>query len=140
MSGFLKALGEAGIPFDPAKEFHGRYHMLTGFQGADKIFRTDEAPTAIVAENDILAIGCIKYCTQNNLPVPQKVAVTGFDDISLAPMYEPSVTSASHPISQMAEAAVQYIASRYKRAPEVDGEQIFKASLVVRRSTDANGI
>jgi len=134
-SGFLQALTEAGIEFDESLEYHGRYRMETGYEGAGKIFGNDKSTTAIVAENDILAIGCIKYCSQHDLSVPEQVAVTGFDDISLASMYEPSVTSASHPLDKMAKAAVQYIASHYKRAPMLEGEQVFKASLVVRKSS-----
>jgi DNA-binding LacI/PurR family transcriptional regulator len=137
-SGFLEALTEAGIEFNDSLEYHGRYRMDTGYQGAEKILKQDKATTAIVAENDILAIGCIKYCSQHNLSVPEQVAVTGFDDISLASMYEPSITSASHPLDKMAKAAVQYIASHYKRAPELEGEQVFKASLVIRNSSSKN--
>lgn len=134
-SGFLKALEEAGIEFDGSLEHHGRYRMETGHQGAEKIFQKDRTTTAIVAENDILALGCIKYCSQNGLSVPEHVAVTGFDDISLASMYEPAITSASHPLDKMAKAAVQNIASHYKRAPALEGEQVFKASLVIRKSS-----
>lgn len=137
-SGFLQALDEAGINFNSSNEFHGKYHTKTGFEGAENILHLDNTTTAIVAENDILAIGCIKYCSQNNIVVPGQVAVTGFDDISLASMYEPSITSASHPVDKMAQAAVQHIASHYRRAQVLEGEQVFKASLVIRKSSDMN--
>jgi DNA-binding LacI/PurR family transcriptional regulator len=129
--GFLQALAEADVTFDPKLEYHGNYRMETGFEGAKSILNTG-SPTAFVVENDVLAVGCIKYCLQHGISVPDQVAVTGFDDISLASMFEPSITSARHPIEQMADAAVRYIVAEDKN--EID-EQIFYAEIAIRESS-----
>jgi DNA-binding LacI/PurR family transcriptional regulator len=131
--GFLQALAEEGVIFKPELEYHGKYRMETGYEGAGTILSTG-SPTAIVAENDVLAVGCVKYCLKNNISVPGEIAVTGFDDIMLASMFEPSITSARHPIERMAETALRYIISNGKD----ESERLFTADLVVRESSIKN--
>jgi len=128
--GFLQALAEEGVVFDPKLEYHGKYRMETGFDGTGDILEKGN-PTAFVAENDVLAVGCVKYCLQNGISVPDQVAVTGFDDIALAAMFEPSITSARHPLELMAQAAVRYVVTGGKE----ESAQVFSAELVVRNSS-----
>ena len=97
-----------------------------------------EIPTAIFAENDILAIGCMKYLLQNNIRIPEDVAVIGFDNIKLSAMYEPSLSTISLPIVQMGEESVKLLVSVINKNNPNNKMLILKNELIVRNSTDKN--
>ena len=95
-------------------------------------------PTAIVAENDILAIGSIKYFLQSKIRVPEDVAVIGFDNIMLSAMYEPSLSTISLPIDKMGEEAVKLLITGINKPYTKSKQVILKNNLIIRNSTDSN--
>ena len=95
-------------------------------------------PTAIVAENDILAIGSIKYFLQSKIRVPEDVAVIGFDNIMLSAMYEPSLSTISLPIDKMGEEAVKLLITGINKAYTKSKQVILNNNLIIRNSTDSN--
>ena len=133
--GFLRALREQRITVLPEHVFHGPYGMDTGYQAARTFLKSDTPPTAIVTENDIFAIGCIKYCHKKKIRVPDDMAVTGFDDIPMAAMYEPPITTLRPSLSEMGEAAVKKLCHLITD-DKVTENPVFEAALIVRRSTD----
>ncbi|MEG1516375.1 MAG: LacI family DNA-binding transcriptional regulator [Clostridia bacterium] len=140
--GYVAALAQDGIAVSPEFVFHGPYGLETGYRAAESALRGTHRPTAVVTESDVFAIGCIKYCLHNARSVPNDMAVTGFDDIPMANMYEPPLTTVRLPVTEMAHAAVDklhaLIARRGEAEPLNKAESIFYAKLIVRRSTDPN--
>lgn len=133
--GFLAALEHAGVGVDPAMVLHGGYSMESGYLAATQLLKRKVRPDAVAAENDVLAVGCIKRCFEDGISVPRDIAVTGFDDIPLSAMVEPPVTTVRLPIEHIGMAAVDTLAAM------IDGSQpavesSFKPFLVARRSTD----
>lgn len=137
-SGFTKALRNAGLEPKPECEYYGDFNLQTGYYAARKFSMLPDMPTAIFAENDILAIGCIKYLLQSNIRVPEDVAVIGFDNIKLSAMYEPSLSTISLPIVQMGEESVKLLVSSMNNRDTKNRLLILRNELVVRNSTDKN--
>jgi len=137
-NGFVKALKGAGLEPEPELEYHGSFNLQTGFYATRKFCMLPEIPTAIFAENDILAIGCMKYLLQNNIRIPEDVAVIGFDNIKLSAMYEPSLSTISLPIVQMGEESVKLLVSVINKNNPNNKMLILKNELIVRNSTDKN--
>lgn len=81
---FLKVLEKNGIPFSRKYYFSGDYRQKSGFSAARIMILSDALPDCIVCANDNMAIGAIKALRENGLRVPEDVAVTGFDDCSMA--------------------------------------------------------
>jgi LacI family repressor for deo operon, udp, cdd, tsx, nupC, and nupG len=94
-----------------------------------------ESPAAIVAEDDFLAIGSMKYLLHRGIKIPDEVAVIGFDDILLSSMYEPSLSTISLPKEQIGSEAVKLLLSRIETPAARNRQVILDTKLVVRNST-----
>lgn len=136
--GFEKALNDAKIPIRTEYVASGKYRFKTGFQSARTFMQLSDPPTAIVAANDVIAIGCVKYLINNGYRVPQDCAVIGFDGISLSKIYDPSISTVEQPIDEMGLKAVELLINSINKPQQTHQQIIFNTKLVVRRSTDAN--
>lgn len=136
--GYVKAVCEAGYALNPAFRHTGDFTLKTGYYAARALYMLPEMPDAIVAENDILAIGAIKYFLQRNIRVPDNIAVIGFDNITLSAMYEPALSTISLPINQMGEESVKLLMSKLTKPGLKNKLVILKNELIIRSSTDKN--
>lgn len=135
--GYIRALREGGVALRPEWIFHGPYCPETGYQAAEAFWRRAERPTAIITEADIFAVGCIKYCHKKNIRVPEEMAVVGFDDIPMAALYHPSITTVRLPIGKLGDCAVETLQQmleekEFARRPAV----YFDTELIERKSTN----
>ena len=69
----------------------------------------DEKPDAIVCGTDMLAIAVNRYLLENGYRIPQDVAVTGYDNISISSMVFPSLSTMAQPIHEMGTAAADIL-------------------------------
>ena len=98
--------------------------ILSGSQGS--------LPTAIAAASDQQAIGALRAARDLNIPVPDSLSIVGFDDIDLAQLVVPRLTSVSQRVDQIATLAVNAIMC----ARDVEIADIHvPADLVTRGST-----
>jgi LacI family transcriptional regulator, repressor for deo operon, udp, cdd, tsx, nupC, and nupG len=128
----------SGLELNPDLVFRGDFNLKTGYHAARKFAMQSNMPTAIVAENDILAIGSIKYFLQSKIRVPEDVAVIGFDNIMLSAMYEPSLSTISLPIDKMGEESVKLLMAGINKAYTKSKQVILNNNLIIRNSTDSN--
>ncbi len=134
-NGYMKAMAVSGYEADPRYIFHNNYTLQSGYNSARKLAMLPDMPTALVAENDILAIGCMKYFLQKKISIPEDIAIIGFDNIPLAAMYEPSLSTVALPITRMGEEAVKIMLSRIDKPALKNKQMILKTDLIVRNST-----
>ena len=95
VTGYLRALQEAGIGFNPAYLIHSDFTSQGGFDAFQELLERDDRPTAIFASNDLMAIGGICAANLANVKIPQQLSVIGYDDIALASFTTPPLTSIS---------------------------------------------
>ena len=99
--------------------------------------------TAIVAANDLLALGCIDAIRDRGLSVPKDLSVSGYDDIALADRLDPALTTISVSYEEMGAVATRLLLDLLtgdNRSIETSYEPIRLApSLVVRSSTGPVG-
>lgn len=81
---FLKVLERYGLPFSRKYYYSGDYRQKSGYSAARIMILSDTLPDCIVCANDNMAIGAIKALRENGIRVPEDVAVTGFDNSTLA--------------------------------------------------------
>jgi LacI family transcriptional regulator len=135
--GYLAALREQGIAADPDLMIPATFDMESGQQGARSLLALPALPTAIVAGNDMIAIGVISTLKKHGKRVPEDVAVIGFDNIPIAALYDPPLTTIAQPLYEMGACAMQAILDRV-RDPALPGvAHTFATPLIVRRSTVA---
>ncbi|GAB2920431.1 LacI family DNA-binding transcriptional regulator [Paraburkholderia jirisanensis] len=135
--GYLDALREAGIV--PLEHWLVHLNSLDYEAGASAAATLmsrmgTDAPTAIFAVSDTLAIGVIKGLRSVGKRVPDDVAVVGFDDISLSAQIDPPLTTIAQPMRELGETAARLLLQRLaNRAAQVPGV-LLPHRLVVRGS------
>lgn len=117
--------------------FEGDFKTDGGRRAAAEILRADPRPTAIVAANDLMAIGALREIKSAGLRAPQDISVIGFDDISFAALAEPQLTTIVIPRSEIGEAAIEALMETLKAPDHLGREVRVGTQLVVRESTGA---
>lgn len=116
----------------------GNHRVDGGHDAMERILSSGARPTAVLASNDLTAIGAIGAIGEAGLNVPNDVSVVGYDDIELSAYTMPPLTTISLPRAQIANAAFQALlhAMRSKGPEPTEGnEQIILPAFVQRRST-----
>ena len=91
--------------------------------------------TAIVAANDLLAISAIRTLESAGLRVPEDVSVVGFDDIPMASLMNPALTTIHQPLSEIGKQAVLQLHKRILDASLPTEHTLLPVELIERRST-----
>ena len=90
----------------------GSYDYQSGYDLARVLLALAPRPTAIVASSDQQAVGALRACADLGLAVPGDVSVTGFDDIPLAWLVTPRLTTVAQPVEETAARAVERLLAR----------------------------
>jgi LacI family transcriptional regulator, galactose operon repressor len=90
----------------------GAFTLESGDEQARAIFTRRELPTAVVAANDLLAMGVLAAAARAGLAVPGDVSVAGYDDIAYAAFTSPPLTTVRQPAREMGEEAVRLLLAR----------------------------
>lgn len=143
--GFEAALEEFGLSAGDALVWSGGaeddYGDLDipdlGRTAARELLAADRPPSAIVAINDMCALGVSASVRDAGLQVGEDVSVVGFDDIMLADLATPPLTTVRQPLPAMADAAFAHLRSGIERtSPGTNGGSLLmRPELVVRGST-----
>jgi DNA-binding LacI/PurR family transcriptional regulator len=140
LDGFRRALDRAGLPAEAALVRCGgngrdgdRDAAAAGRAAARELLGAASAPTAIVANNDMFAIGVCAGVRDVGLEVGRDISVVGFDDIALADLTFPALTTVRQPLPEMAAATVEYLLG--SGATGVGRSVLMRPELVVRAST-----
>jgi LacI family transcriptional regulator len=125
-------LQETGVAII-ADVFRGKFDFESGERIAREVLSRPESEraTAIAAASDQQAIGAVRAARDMGLRVPQDVSIIGFDDIVLAHLIVPRLTTVRQPVTQMAEAAMNQIFDPHGSG----GDKSFMGELVLRDST-----
>ncbi len=135
---YRNAIENSKLAFDKDLMITTEPSFYGGYTAAKQLMRLSEPPDAIVAANDVLAIGGIKYLSSNNFRIPQDVAVFGFDGIQLGSIFDPSVSTMAQPLESMCRAAADMLINRIKYPATKPKQKVFSTQMVIRRSTDQN--
>lgn len=113
LAGYREAIAAAGLDPDAVPLFTGDYRMESGERlAADALAGpAAERPTALICANDLMAIGALSYCRRAGLRVPEDVSVVGFDDLPLASLLTPTLTTIRQPARELGKEAVKLLLS-----------------------------
>lgn len=115
LSGFMVALGEAGIDRRQLHVEQGQFTFRSGLEAAEKLLAARPRPTAIFAANDDMAAATSLVAHRLGLDVPGDISVVGFDDTAIANIVWPALTTIHQPIADMARAAVELLSEEALR-------------------------
>jgi DNA-binding LacI/PurR family transcriptional regulator len=145
LGGYLDALKWARIQVrpswvigDPDGPYGPRYPTyLTGYQAAQRLLKLPSRPTAVVARNDVTAVGVLQALKDAGLRVPDDISVTGFDNIPLAASISPALTTMSQSTEEEGRLAGEFLIARIERPQETIPPRtiMLECNLIVRAST-----
>ncbi len=125
--GYIDAFKEAGLECDSAYIYKTNGRIEEGYSAINRAIQKLPEFTAIACFNDLLAMGAMKSLEENNLKIPQDVAVFGFDNLYLSQFMFPSLSTVDVPKYQLGYRAMEKL---YKQITEE--EQCEKEELPVR--------
>jgi LacI family transcriptional regulator len=135
IEGFKKAFSDAHLAIRPEYLVDGGFELQNGIRGAEQLLSLRYPPTAIVAANDLVAIGAISTLRKYGYRVPEDVSVVGIDDIPMASLLDPPLTTVTQPIYEMGRQGMENILLRIQK-PQLDTfEILFETQLTIRQST-----
>lgn len=105
--GFLSTLEEAGINRRDVVVIEAAYNIDLGRIAMQSLMQTMPRPTAVFCGSDILAAGAIRHCQTSKIAVPGQVSIMGFDNLEVAELVNPELTTLNVPLKAMGEAAAE---------------------------------
>jgi len=133
-SAFLRSLGQHGIDRDARIVEAGDHTVDGGLAAMTRMLHSGCGPTAVLASNDLTAIGMMRAVRRAGLVVPRDISIVGFDDIRLAEFTEPPLTTVRLSRTELGERAFQALLSNLDGQPRRSENKV-ETHLVVRETT-----
>ena len=137
-AGMEAALAEAGLALRPEWCPLSFPDVDGGFQAMSAVLALppENRPTAVIAYNDLMALGVLHAVRSHGLRVPEDISVVGIDNIAMAAHSNPPLTTISTPKHRMGRMAVQQLRRMMEgHPPPGEGYTLVECPLIVREST-----
>lgn len=134
--GFVAAMERAGLPVDPALvRFGDAFTEPEGRRLCAELLASGAEATAIVAGNDLMALGCYDSLAERGLSCPGDMSVVGFNDMPFSERFNPPLTTVGIPQYEIGAAAAELLLERLHDPTAPTREVTLAPRLVVRGST-----
>lgn len=100
---------------------------------AARIFKEFPEVEGIFASSDLIAAAVIKEAKKQNISIPEDLKVVGYDDLELAELYQPSITTIKQPAHSIAQKAVEILLNKIE-GNKIKQENILDVELIKRKS------
>ena len=114
LEGFQAALEEAGIALSQERIFRGDFRAASGRSAMDGWLRNGRPPSAVFAENDLMAVGALSAAHAADVEIPRDISVVGFDGIAFGADVTPPLTTVTQSVNDVAGAAVGLLFERLR--------------------------
>jgi LacI family transcriptional regulator len=132
--GFHAELQALGLEVHPEYDEIGDWYTESGEQAMRKLLALPEPPTAVFAAADLMAVGAMKAAREAGLGVPEDLAVVGFDDIQLASLIDPALTTIRQDKVGLGRAAAWALLEQIENPELTSAALTLPVELVVRTS------
>lgn len=135
IAGYRKAIEEAGIAYDERKVVKAFPDEEGGNYAMAEVMSRELGITALFAYNDAMAAGAVMMLQDSGRKVPEEISVVGFDDVILARILKPHLTTIRYPINEMGALASQLLLHELDNQYEkIDQPLRFTPRLIERQS------
>ncbi len=137
-AGFVAAIKAHGLAAPPvAVAVAQNYSIASGEHACGQLLDMQQRISAIVAANDLLALGCYDELRRRGLNCPGEVSVIGFNDMAFADRFDPPLTSVRIPHRLLGEEAARLLLAQIADPSTPKQEIKLQPELIVRNSTAA---
>ncbi|MDG0812295.1 catabolite control protein A [Cohnella rhizosphaerae] len=137
--GYKRAIEESGIAFDETLVRVGNYRYESGIEAVKYFMELAERPTAVFAATDEMAIGAIHGIQDAGLSVPGDISVIGVDNIRLASMVRPLLTTVAQPMYDIGAVSMRLLTKLMKKENVEQARVTLHHELIVRNSVAPRG-
>ncbi|MCC6976184.1 MAG: LacI family DNA-binding transcriptional regulator [Anaerolineae bacterium] len=135
LQGYQEALAEIGLTFDPSLVAEGQWTRESGFAQTQILMHHHPDLSAIIASDDLMALGASDAVKESHLRVGEDISIIGFDDIPSAASAHPPLTTVRQPMPLMGQASVELLAALLEGRPLISLRREFPTELIIRQST-----
>lgn len=133
--GYLKALAGRGRDVNESLIAEGDFTEAGGYFAMQQLLAAK--PDAIFAASDLMAIGAMRATREAGLKIPEEVAFVGFDDLPLAMLPDPQLTTVRQPVYQFGFKAVEILIDLIENGIQPNRRIIMDTELIIRESCGA---
>ena len=137
LRGYRQALRDFSVPPDPSLIVSGDFRVDGGRAAIRRLMERRRLFTAVVAANDLTAIGAMEALRSAGRGIPDDVAVVGFDDIPFAAFVDPPLTTVAQPTYRLGALAMERLLALMREEAATTRRIMLQPQLVVRRSCGA---
>ncbi len=135
LEAFVTAVKEAGLELYPQLIRIGDYRLTGGEQAISSLMKEPSPPTAVLTANDLTAFGAVRALHSLGCSVPGEISIVGLDDVLLASVLQPPLTTIRIPRRRMAEACLKALKQTKENVEQIGTRYTVPAELIVREST-----
>jgi LacI family transcriptional regulator len=134
--GFRATMAAAGIEVDESLIVDGEYDGERAYEQAMRLLTRADRPTAIVAANNVMALGTLQAMNDLGFVCPDEISLTSIDDVPWGNVIRPRITMVVQAVDEMARIATEFLLERIKArgAPIAAREHVLIPKLVVGHS------
>lgn len=135
LNGYLQALSDCGVSLEERYIQKGNFYEEDGYRFMHALLELEDAPTAVVAGNNLICIGCINAIQNAGLAIGRDISLVGFDDHNLAAAVKPGITVADRPTVAMGEKAAELLLEHLQSAEAPQKKDIVMEVRLIRRGS-----
>ena len=124
LQGIKSAIAAAGLDPQSRSIAQAPYGIETGASAFARLMENTPRPTAVLCGNDVLAVGALRQAHSLRIAVPEQVSILGFDDIELAQVAYPALTTMRVPHRDMGRRAAQVLVGMVQDGVQARSQQL----------------
>jgi len=133
---FVEAMGEVGAEVDPEMVLFAEAPIeAEGVRLCTELLDSGREPTAIMASNDLMALGCYEVLEERGIRCPEEVSVVGFNDMPFAAHFRPPLTTVRIPHYELGARAAEILLDLLQGGDADPVQETLEPELVARGST-----
>jgi len=134
LGGVRTAIAARGARLPAERIVEKPFTHAAGREGLREVMAGASPPTAVICGNDVLAIGAMAECGARGLTVPRDMSITGFDDMEIASLMTPGLTTVHFPTTELGVYAASHLLDRLA-GKRVEMHRELPVELMVRGTT-----
>ncbi len=139
LKGFKRAVAEARLATGPDYIQEARFDRESGYQAASRLLRMLPRPTAILACNDLMALGVLLAARELGLNCPNDLSVVGFDNLDFSEFTAPALTTVHQSGYQLGTSAARLLLERINGLKQPPKRVVLPTELKIRNSVACIG-
>jgi LacI family transcriptional regulator len=135
LAGYQSCLQDSSLQVDSKLVLFCEPSIGGGVEACQRLLNSHPEVTAILCYNDLVAIGAIQACLERGLALPTDLSIIGFDDIPMASLIRPPLTTLRLPKREVGAAAMQMLIEMMDNKELDEHHMLFPPEFILRSST-----